>query len=139
MNIWSKEKRSEVMSRIRSKDTGPEKLLRSTLHRNGYRFRIHRKDLPGTPDIVLPKYKIVIFVHGCFWHFHKDCPDGRIPKSNIKFWEEKLLRNVERDCRDKKACEELGWKVLVVWECEIKKELSNVISRIREMLNKSIL
>ena len=97
MDNWSKEKRSKVMSNIRSKDTKPEVALRSALYKHGYRYRIHYKGLPGKPDIVLPKYKTVIFVNGCFWHYHEDCIEGRIPKTNSKFWEEKLNRNIAKD------------------------------------------
>ena len=134
MDIWTKEKRSEVMSKIRSKDTKPEKTLRSALHKEGYRFRIHKKGLPGNPDIVLTKFKIAIFVNGCFWHQHRGCPDGHIPKTKKKYWKEKLLKNVERDEQKQRACENLGWKVIVVWECEIKKELPKTIEKIRNIL-----
>ena len=114
----TKAKRSWNMSRIRGKDTKPEMIVRSLLHRMGYRFRLHHKDLPGKPDIVLPKYKTVIFVHGCFWHQHVRCKESHMPKSNPSFWKSKLLRNVERDKRYQKNLAELGWRVLVVWECE---------------------
>lgn len=123
------------MSKIRSKDTKPEIILRSALHRLGYRFRVHYKKLPGKPDIVLPKYKTVIFVHGCFWHFHSECNEGRIPNTNSKFWKEKLLKNVEKDKRHKNACENLGWKVITVWECEIEKRFEKSLERIISLLN----
>src|SRR5690554_2969417 len=96
MGIWSKEKRSQVMSKIRSKNTKPEIILRSALHRLGYRFRVHKKDLPGKPDLVLPKYGTVIFVHGCFWHGH-DCRYFRLPKTRTDFWDEKISGNRSRD------------------------------------------
>lgn len=116
----SPEKRSWVMSRVKNRDTGPEKLVRSTLHRLGFRFRLRRKDLPGTPDIVLPKHKAVIFVHGCYWHRH-DCPNGRrLPKSRLEFWLPKLTGNRERDVKQQNLLREAGWRVLVVWECELK-------------------
>lgn len=134
MDIWSKEKRSDVMSKIRSKNTKPEMILRSSLHKLGYRFRIHRKDLPGKPDIVLPKYKTVIYVHGCFWHYHKDCREGRIPDTNSKFWKEKLYKNVERDKKHQNECEKLGWKVFIAWECEIEHDLDELIIKIKEKL-----
>ena len=137
MDIWSKEKRSDVMSKIRSKDTKPEKILRSKLFREGFRFRLHKKDLPGKPDIVLPKYNTIIFVHGCFWHYHKVCKEGRIPDTNSKFWKEKLFKNIERDKKHQEECEKLGWKVLVIWECEIEKELSSVMKLIKSTLNKN--
>lgn len=135
MDIWSKEKRSQVMAKIRSENTKPERILRSALHRQGYRFNIHKKDLPGKPDIVLPKYRTLIFVHGCFWHYHEDCREGRIPNTNSKFWREKLSKNVEKDKRNVKACEELGWKALVVWECEVEKKLDETIRKIKEKLS----
>jgi len=116
----SKEKRSWNMSRIRSKNTKPEIIVRSLLHRMGYRFRLHRKDLPGKPDIVLPKYRTVIFVQGCFWHCHKGCIDSHIPKSNTIFWKDKLEKNQERDRRKQKDLAKLGWKINIIWECETK-------------------
>jgi len=109
------------MSRIGSKNTKPELMVRSLLHSMGYRFRIHRRDLPGRPDIVLPKYKTVVFVQGCFWHLHKNCRDGTIPKSNHNKWKSKLERNVERDKHNIEKVKNMGWKVLVIWECEVEK------------------
>lgn len=135
MDIWPKNKRSEVMSKIRSKDTKPEIILRSNLHNLGYRFRIHRKDLPGKPDIILPKYNTIIYVHGCFWHYHKDCKEGRIPVTNSNFWREKLYKNIERDKHHQLACEKLGWKVFVAWECEIENSLNELLIRIKQKLN----
>ena len=107
------------MSKIRSKDTKPEKIVRSLLFSLGYRFRLHKKDLPGKPDIVLPKYKAVVFVNGCFWHGHENCKDAGIPKTNSQFWCNKISKNKERDRRVSKELELAGWKVLVVWECQI--------------------
>ena len=95
--------------------------VRRLLHALGYRFRIHRKDLPGTPDIVLPKYRTVIFVHGCFWHHHEGCKAASTPASNIDFWQTKFRRNQERDAQVKAQLESMGWKVIVIWECEVKK------------------
>lgn len=120
MDIWSKDKRSDVMSRIRSKNTKPEIDLRSCLHAAGFRFRIHRKDLPGKPDIVLPKYKTVIFVHGCFWHYHANCNEGRIPSTNSKFWQTKLSKTIERDVSHQAALTAAGWQVIIIWECELE-------------------
>lgn len=117
----SRIKRSWNMSRIRPKNTGPEKAVRAALHREGYKFRLHHKELPGKPDIVLPKHKTVIFVHGCFWHRHKGCKDAGIPKSNTLFWRTKLNANVERDKKNKAAIKRRGWKVIIVWECETNK------------------
>jgi DNA mismatch endonuclease (patch repair protein) len=109
------------MSRVKGKNTAPELLVRSILHRMGYRFRLHRKDLPGNPDIVLPKYKAAIFVHGCFWHQHPNCPRSEKPSTNKSFWEKKLYGNRERDRKKIKQLRELGWKTLVLWQCQIKK------------------
>ena len=106
------------MSRIRSRDTGPELLVRSALHRAGYRFRLHSKDLPGRPDIVLPKYHTVVFVHGCFWHRHKGCRFAYTPKSRVAFWNNKFRGNIERDRRTSTALRKLGWRVVTVWECQ---------------------
>lgn len=130
MDIWSKQKRSEVMSKIRGKNTKPELILRSQLFRQGFRFRIHQKDLPGKPDIVLPKYRTVIFVHGCFWHYHKDCREGRIPSTNSKFWNEKLQRNIAKDKANIKALRKDKWKVFVIWECEIEKQLEQTMKKL---------
>ena len=116
----SKEQRSRNMSLIRSTETKPEDFVRSILHRLGFRFRKNLKTLPGKPDIVLPKYKTVIFVHGCFWHQHPECRRSTIPKSNTEYWIPKLNRNVERDVQHKEALEADDWKVFVVWECETK-------------------
>lgn len=134
MDIWSKEKRSEVMSKIRGKNTKPEMILRSELFKLGFRFRVHQKDLPGKPDIVLPKYKTAIFVHGCFWHYHKDCREGRIPTSNSKFWTEKLQRNISKDEANIKALRKAKWKVIVVWECDIENRLGKVFNYIQKSL-----
>jgi DNA mismatch endonuclease (patch repair protein) len=127
MDIWSKAKRSEVMSRIRSRDTKPEFLVRSLLHRAGLRYSLKRKELPGRPDIVLPKYKIAVFVHGCFWHRHKGCPVATNPKTRKAFWQEKFKGNVTRDRRTRKLLEKLGWKVLVVWECDVMRDPHEVL------------
>jgi DNA mismatch endonuclease (patch repair protein) len=118
----TKEKRSWNMSRIRGKDTKPEKIVRSVLHKDGYRFRLNRKDLPGKPDIVLPKYQSVIFVHGCFWHRHPRCKFAYNPKSRVKFWQKKFSENVERDKLVRKELKKMKWKVIVVWECELKND-----------------
>ncbi len=119
------------MSRIRSENTSPEKFVRSMLHGMGYRFRLHRKDLPGKPDIVLPKYKTVIEVRGCFWHRHKGCRGTTTPKSNQDFWLEKFSKNVKRDRQNGRKLKALGWKVIVIWECEIENEskLADKLSR----------
>lgn len=120
MDVFSREKRSQIMSRVSGKNTKPEIAVRSLLHNLGFRFRLYRKDLPGKPDITLPKYKKVIFVHGCFWHGHEDCPRSKRPLTNEEFWREKLDKNIERDKETLTALKELGWDVLTVWTCEVK-------------------
>lgn len=124
------------MAKVKGKDTRPEKYVRSILHNMGYRFRLHRKDLPGNPDIVLPKYKKVIFVHGCFWHGHKGCSRANRPKSNNVFWDEKLSKNVERDQKNQAKLLELGWSFQVVWQCEIKKKnIDDLANKLSDFLN----
>ncbi len=133
----SKEKRSWNMRQIKGRNTKPEILVRSVLHRAGYRFTVNgpkNKALPGRPDIVLPKYKTVIFVHGCFWHRHENCKRAATPKSNKKFWLEKFERNVKRDEKNLKDLKNLGWNVITIWECELK-EQEKVIEIIEQQLN----
>lgn len=131
----SPEERSELMSRINSTETEPEQLTRSLLHRAGYRFRKNVSDLPGTPDVVLPKYNTVIFVHGCYWHRH-DCRKGRsVPTKNREFWLEKFERNVERDAENEKALKDLGWRVLTVWECELNEDPVDAVENLMEELD----
>ncbi|RYH00686.1 DNA mismatch endonuclease Vsr [Salipiger sp. IMCC34102] len=114
-------RRSENMRRIKSTGMKPEMVVRRLVHGLGYRYRLHRKDLPSKPDLVFGSRRSVVFVHGCFWHQH-DCRDGRVPSSNRQYWESKLARNVERDRKTQQELESAGWRVLVVWECEIKDE-----------------
>ncbi|HEY2359723.1 MAG TPA: very short patch repair endonuclease [Candidatus Angelobacter sp.] len=121
-DVFTREKRSTIMARIHGKDTAPELTVRSLLHRMGYRFRLHRKDLPGRPDIVLPKHRAVIFVHGCFWHGHT-CKRGARPTSNAAFWEKKITDNCERDKNAFKKLKSMDWRVLVLWQCQIQKHL----------------
>lgn len=110
------------MSQVRGRDTKPELFVRSWLHREGFRFRLHRADLPGKPDIVLPRYRAVIFVHGCFWHGHQGCPRSALPASNTSYWETKISRNLERDQRNQRRLRRLGWRVMTLWECRLKNE-----------------
>lgn len=121
MDIVTPEVRSGMMSGIRGKDTAPELKVRRFLHANGFRYRLHRKDLPGKPDIVLPKYKVCIFVNGCFWHRHKGCKLASEPKSREEFWNRKFSENVARDQRNIKSLQDAGWRVAVVWECVLRK------------------
>ncbi len=122
MDKLTKERRSWNMSRISSKNTLPEKTVRSILHQMGYRFRIHKKDLPGKPDIALVKYRTVIDVRGCYWHRHPRCKFAYNPKSRIKFWQNKFKENVKRDKQVERELKEIGWKKIVVWECELKND-----------------
>lgn len=117
----SKEKRSWIMSRIKGKNTKPEILVRRLLHRMGYRFRLNSPNLLGHPDIILKKYKTIIFVNGCFWHGHENCRKASIPKSNSNFWINKIKKNRTRDQKNQKALKKSGWNVFVIWECEIAK------------------
>lgn len=122
VDVVSRATRSRMMSGIRGKNTAPELVIRSLLHRNGFRFSLHRKDLPGTPDIVMPSREIVVFVHGCFWHGHR-CEIFKWPKTNAKFWREKISGNVARDRRSQSLLLQLGWEVVVFWECEVRRAL----------------
>ena len=121
-DILSPEARSALMSRIRAKDTRPEVYVRRLVHSMGYRYRLHRRDLPGTPDMVFPSRHKIIFMHGCFWHLHDDpkCKLARMPNSNQAFWKPKLERNRERDKANRAKLEALGWEVLIIWECQVR-------------------
>ena len=130
VDTLTREKRSWNMSRIQGRDTKPELMLRSMLHRAGFRFRIHENKLPGTPDIVLPRYKTAIFVNGCFWHRHKGCKYAYNPKSRQNFWQDKFAKTVFRDQEKIKQLQENGWNVLTVWECELKNNLESVVSEL---------
>lgn len=139
MDRISEERRSWNMSRIRGKDTKPEILVRSLLHRAGFRFRLHSSKLPGKPDIVLPKYHTVIFVHGCFWHRHKGCKYAYTPKSNIGSWESKFESNVKRDAEVKSQLEKIGWKHFTVWECELNtnEDVDNFLTSFRSFIQQT--
>jgi DNA mismatch endonuclease (patch repair protein) len=123
VDIFSREKRSEIMRKIGRNDTPKEMMVRKFLFQNGFRFRKNYKILPGSPDIVLPKYNIVIFVHGCFWHGH-NCKAGRLPKSNLAFWGEKIRQNKNRDRRKNYQLKKMGWKILHIWQCSLSDELT---------------
>jgi DNA mismatch endonuclease (patch repair protein) len=131
MDKLTEEKRSWNMSRISSKNTKAEIVARKILSSMGFRFRLHKKNLSGKPDIVLPKYKTAIFVHGCFWHRHKNCKDATTPKTNIDFWTKKFQGNIKRDRKNRTHLKKAGWKVIVVWECDLKNplKLSRYLSR----------
>jgi len=130
--------RSYNMSQIKATDTKPEMIVRKFLYANGFRYRLHVKDLPGKPDLVLPKYNSVIFVHGCFWHAHEACEDFVMPKSRVDYWKPKLLGNKKRDEENYEKLKQLGWCVLEIWECELKpkhieKTLSDLINKLTEL------
>lgn len=124
--------RSEIMSRVRSKDTRPEMIVRRMLHKAGYRYRLHAAGLPGKPDLVFVGRKKVIFIHGCFWHMHESCAMARIPKSRVEFWTAKLLANRNRDTRNVAELRQAGWEVLTIWECELGR--SDLLTRMRLFL-----
>lgn len=130
-DVMTSEQRSRCMAAIKGKDTKPEMIVRKYLFSCGLRFRVQVRNLPGTPDIVLPKYKTAIFVNGCFWHGHEGCKYFRLPKSNVEFWKEKIERNIERDRESMQALLDLGWKVVRVWECELRNKANR-----EETLNK---
>ena len=135
-DIFNKKKRSQIMGRISGKDTKPELIIRKALFSEGYRYRLHRKDLPGSPDIVFPSLKKVIFVNGCFWHGH-NCKKAALPTTNKRFWKKKLTGNKERDKLNLLKLKKEGWKVLIIWQCEIKKSiLERQINRIKIFLEK---
>jgi DNA mismatch endonuclease (patch repair protein) len=132
----SPEKRSTLMSTVRAENTAPEMLLRSALHRAGYRYSLHRKDLPGKPDVVFTSRRKIVFIHGCFWHGHQNCNQGRLSKSNRPFWSDKIAKN---RARDRRATEDLiaaGWQVHVVWSCSLRsaRRTSNTIARVTHFL-----
>ncbi|MEZ5362762.1 MAG: DNA mismatch endonuclease Vsr [Bryobacterales bacterium] len=118
-DVFSKEERSRVMRRVKGADTKPEMRVRRRLHALGFRYSLHRKDLPGKPDIVLRKYKTVVFVHGCFWHGHSGCKAADLPASNRAYWDRKIGRNLERDKRNQALLREKGWRIIVIWECRL--------------------
>ena len=135
MDVHSKEIRSYNMSRIKNKNTKPEEIVRKFLFSNGFRYRQNDKRLPGHPDIVLPKYKTVIFVNGCFWHGHEGCKYFVWPKSNEEFWRKKIGSNIERDEKNVSALEQLGWRVLIIWECDLKNDQIETLNNILVKLN----
>jgi DNA mismatch endonuclease, patch repair protein len=136
-DIFSKAKRSEIMSKISGKETKPEITVRKFLFSQGFRYRKNDKRLPGKPDIVLPKYKTVIFVHGCFWHGHQNCKKSALPQTNHEFWKNKIQKNIERDKSKQKELKKLGWKAITIWQCRIKnktlfeKGMKKIVEKIR--------
>lgn len=137
-DVHSKETRSYNMSKIRGKDTKPELIVRKFLHSQGFRYRIHVKDLPGKPDIVLPKYKTVIFIHGCFWHGHTGCKYYVIPKTRTEWWSDKINKNKTKDQTSNQNLKDAGWNIIEIWECDLKKSvqletLSELSKRIKHI------
>ena len=134
MDVLTPEQRHRNMAAIRSSNTKPEQLLRSLLWRAGFRFRKNVRTLPGTPDIVLPKFKTVIFVNGCFWHRHQGCKYATVPKTRTEFWNNKFQQNIIRDAIIYQNLQQLGWQVCIVWECELKHNRENIIKQLKDML-----
>lgn len=134
MDRLSAERGSANMRQIRSKDTAPEVILRKLIHRLGYRFRLHRKVLPGKPDLVFPARRKVVFLHGCFWHQHSACREGRLPGTRREYWEPKLARNQERDAAAQASLKVQGWHVFAVWECELAKDPGAIVRRLVRFL-----
>ncbi len=134
MDVFSRRERSEIMRRVKSRNTRPELKVRTLLHHLGYRFRLQRTDLPGSPDLVLPKYRTALFVHGCFWHRHPGCPRATMPSASKDYWIKKFTRNTARDVKVQQALRRAGWRVVVVWECELRdqelltRRLLNILS-----------
>lgn len=135
MDTLSRAERSVRMSLVRSKDTKPEMVVRQIAHSLGFRFRLHRRDLPGSPDLVFPRLRKVVFVHGCFWHQHSCAAGDRIPKSRVTFWRKKLMGNALRDSRNVRALRRMGWQVLTIWECQtgecerLRRSIINFLSK----------
>jgi len=125
MDVVDKQTRSRMMANIRAKNTKPEIIVRSLLHQKGFRFRLHDKKFPGKPDIVLPKYKTIIEIQGCFWHGHENCKYFNYPKNNRKFWKTKIKRTAERDKINHLMLHELGWNLIIIWECQLKNDKLN--------------
>lgn len=132
MDVYSKAKRAEIMAKVGGKNTKPELYVRSVLHKAGYRFRLHRKDLPGRPDLVFTKYRLVVFVHGCFWHGH-DCKRAKLPAANRDFWAEKIRRNMARDGESIRTLQAQGWAVRVVWQCELRPAVERLVEELADL------
>ena len=139
MDVLTPEQRKKNMQNIRGKDTKIEVKVRSELFKRGFRFRKNDNRYPGTPDIVLPKYKTVIFVNGCYWHRHPGCKYATTPKTNAEFWNKKFQTNIKNDAKNKSALEEAGWNVITLWECELKRDLAGVLNHVEEMIRNNYL
>lgn len=141
MDSLTRKERSELMSHVKSQNSKIELLVRSFLHQNGFRFRLHSRFLPGRPDIVLPRFHALVFVNGCFWHHHPDvtCKLARIPKSNIDFWNDKFAYNMNRDIKEKKELHALGWRVFCVWECQLGRNADKTLQRLANAIRNGIM
>lgn len=138
-DVFSKEKRSWIMSRIKGKDSLPEMVVRRYLHAKGFRYRLHVKSLPGKPDIVLPKYKTAILIHGCFWHAHGNCKKASLPKTKTEWWKSKLEKNKQNDLKTEKALKKLGWKVITIWQCQLKSsKFDSTINKLLRQLHRRL-
>lgn len=137
MDVFSKQKRSEVMSRIRGADTKLEILVRKELFRHGFRYRTNDRRFPGKPDIVLPRYRTMVFIHGCFWHSHQGCRLAVTPKTRTDFWMAKLQRNRTKDAENESALKAMGWRVVIVWECQIEDDFARTIQHLIEFLKRT--
>ena len=135
MTLDTSPERRRIMASVPTRNSTPEVSLRKELHRRGYRYRLHPRELPGQPDIVFPTRRVSVFVHGCFWHRHSGCPKATTPKNNFEFWQTKFSANVERDQRKERELRELGWHVVVVWECEIRSSVSRTADLVAEQLD----
>ena len=124
------EQRSAMMAAVKNKDTKPELVVRKRVFAAGFRYRLHLRKLPGTPDLVLPRYRVAVFVHGCFWHGH-DCPKGKLPATNREFWQEKIGENIDRDRRAVKALERDGWQVVTIWSCRLEEGIKNLLALLK--------
>lgn len=139
MDVFSKSKRSDIMSKVSGKDTRPELLVRKYLFSKGFRYRKNVKDMPGKPDILLLKYKTIIFVHGCFWHGHEGCDAAKLPASNVDYWIKKISSNIKRDSQNIQQLRMLGWNIIVVWECELKPKIrENILEQLIEKIKANI-
>ncbi len=134
-DVFSRAKRSSIMRQVKGANTAPELRVRSLAHRLGYRFRLHRKSLPGRPDLVFPSRRIALFVHGCFWHRHPDCSAASMPASNVEYWRQKFARNKARDAAAARDLARIGWKVAIIWECETR-DLDELAARLHRILNR---
>lgn len=141
MDIFSKSARSEIMSKVLAKNNKLEISVRKYLFSKGFRYRKNVEEMPGKPDIVLPKYKTIVFIHGCFWHGHENCDAATLPTSNIDYWTKKIKSNEDRDLRNKQMLRNSGWKIIIVWECEVKSKNRDkrFVKLVQEIQNKSIL